>query len=88
MTYALSVSIDGHPLNVVALDGRPIVTQTVDTAAVSPGERLDFWIEAKDPEGLGNYWLRLETLEKVTANEETGTLTVSIFQNIRKTFVN
>ena len=25
--------------------------------------RYDFWIEATDPQELGNYWIRAETLE-------------------------
>lgn len=31
---------------------------------VSSGERFDFWIEASDPEALGAYWVRAETLER------------------------
>ena len=71
MTFPFSISVDGHPLNVVALDGRPIVTQTVDAAVVAPGERVDFWIEASDSEGLGNYWIRAETLERVDFADHT-----------------
>ena len=80
MTFAFCISVDGHPLNVVALDGRPIVTQTVDAAVVSSGERLDFWIEASDSEGLGNYWVRAETLEKIFTDTHA-ILHVGISQN-------
>ena len=30
---------------------------------MSSGERYDFWIETDDPEDLGKYWIRAETLE-------------------------
>ena len=30
---------------------------------MSSGERYDFWIEADDPEDLGKYWIKAETLE-------------------------
>ena len=58
-----SVSIDNHPLHVVATDGADIVTKTVDVIIISPGERYDFWIDATDPEGLGLYWIRAVTME-------------------------
>ena len=63
MTFAFRVSIDGHMLNVIATDGNDVVTKQVESFIISGGERYDFWIEVTNPQKLGNYWIRAETLE-------------------------
>ena len=63
LTFPFSISIDGHPLHVVASDGHHIVTEVVDFLILTSGERYDFWIDATNPDGLGNFWIRAETLE-------------------------
>lgn len=64
MAQSFRVSIDGHQLYVVAADGCDVVPLIVDMLIISPGERYDFYIDATDPDNTGNYWIRLETLEK------------------------
>lgn len=62
--YAYRFSIDGHRLTVIAADGyfiEPIYS--VDYLIVHSGERYDFVLEATQPEGRDNYWIRAETLE-------------------------
>ena len=73
LTFPFKLSIDQHPLNVVAVDGRPIHTQIVEAIVISSGERVDFWITASDPDQSGNYWIRAETLEARTEEWEVGT---------------
>ena len=61
----MAVSIDKHPLHVVATDGSDIVTTTVDIINIAPGERYDFYIDATDPDGTGLYWMRILTMEQL-----------------------
>ena len=68
LELAMAVSIDKHPLHVVATDGSDIVTTTVDIINISPGERYDFWIDATDPDGTGLYWMRILTMELLRGN--------------------
>ena len=63
MTFAFRISIDKHQLNVITLDGIDVYTKTFQSYIIFPGERLAFWIEANDPDELGSYWIRAETLE-------------------------
>ena len=62
-TFPFSISIDGHPLHVVASDGFKFMTEVVDSLIITSGERYDFWIEATNPGRLSRFWLRAETLE-------------------------
>ena len=62
-TFPFAISIDGHPLHVVASDGFHLNTEVVDSLIITSGERYDFWIEATNPGGLNRFWLRAETLE-------------------------
>lgn len=63
MTYFFRLSIDGHPLYVIASDGYEIKPKKVDYLIITGGERYDFYIDARDPIGSGLYWIRVETLE-------------------------
>ena len=36
------------------------------------GGRYDVWVEARDPLGTGNYWIRAETMEYRTAADKVG----------------
>ncbi|GFR64970.1 laccase-2 [Elysia marginata] len=59
--YPFRVSIDGHPLTLIASDGYDIVPTVLDAIIINPGERYDFLVEAnKLP---GRYWVRAQTLE-------------------------
>ena len=69
MLFAFRVSVDGHVLNIIASDGSDAITKQVESFIMFSGERYDFWIDAVDPESIGNYWIRVETLEKTQNNK-------------------
>ncbi|CAL1531519.1 unnamed protein product [Lymnaea stagnalis] len=60
--YPFRVSIDGHPITLVASDGycelQPVVVESI---IVNEGERYDFVVAANQT--VGNYWIRAVTLE-------------------------
>ncbi|CAH1789304.1 unnamed protein product, partial [Owenia fusiformis] len=64
MHFAFRVSIDHHPLHIIATDGNHVNTMTVESVIIYGGERYDFWINATDPLGTGVYCVRFETLER------------------------
>ena len=68
MAFGFRISIDNHPLHMIAMDGHDISTTVVDAFLIFPGERFDFYIVADDPRGVGNYWMRYETLEEYDGN--------------------
>jgi FtsP/CotA-like multicopper oxidase with cupredoxin domain len=44
------LALPGHKFNVIALDGNPVPTPAaVDVLMVGPGERVDAWVEMKQP---------------------------------------
>lgn len=60
--YPFRVSVDDHPLTIVASDGYDLEPVTAESFVINPGERFDFEITAdKD---IKNYWIRGVTLEK------------------------
>ena len=62
--HAYKFSIDGHKLTVIATDGflvEPV--REVDFIIIHTGERYDFLLNATQPGGLENYWIRAETLD-------------------------
>ncbi|XP_048741747.1 uncharacterized protein LOC125655476 isoform X2 [Ostrea edulis] len=59
--YPYRISIDSHPLTVVATDGYYIKPVVVESVILHPGERFDFIIQAN--ENVGNYMIRGQTLE-------------------------
>ncbi|XP_041347554.1 laccase-1-like [Gigantopelta aegis] len=59
--YSFRISIDLHPLTLVALDGNDIKPLTVESIIINPGERVDFTILANQQ--VDNYWIRGRTLE-------------------------
>ena len=63
MLYGLKVSIDNHDLHIIATDGHRVDPVTVQAVIIQPGERYDFWIEARDPTLARNYWICVNTLE-------------------------
>ncbi|KAF2641923.1 hypothetical protein P280DRAFT_424531 [Massarina eburnea CBS 473.64] len=53
------VSLDGHPMTVIAADFVPIVPYTTNSLSISVGQRYDVIINANQT--VGNYWLRVGT---------------------------
>ena len=59
------IAIDGHALHVIATDGEDVRTTVVDSLIINGGERYDFYIEAKDPNQIGNYWIRATSVATI-----------------------
>jgi FtsP/CotA-like multicopper oxidase with cupredoxin domain len=57
----LRISVDGHPLLLVASDGMEIKPILVESVIVSPGERYDVIIRSRYGKP-GNYWVRAASL--------------------------
>ncbi|ELU05031.1 hypothetical protein CAPTEDRAFT_159404 [Capitella teleta] len=69
MEHTYEVSIDGHVLTLVALDGQEINPIVVDSVMVHPGERVDF--EVTFDQVPDRYWMRSRTIrEHVGFDEE------------------
>ena len=60
VAVSFRVSIDHHPLTVVASDGYELETVEVESIVINTGERIDFDITADQT--VGNYWLRAVAL--------------------------
>ncbi|XP_063238592.1 uncharacterized protein LOC134540063 [Bacillus rossius redtenbacheri] len=58
----VAVTLDGHQLLVVALDGSPVAPRAFAEVTLSPGERLDAVLHANQPNA--SYWLRASTNER------------------------
>ena len=59
--YPLRISVDQHPLTVVASDGYDIEDAVVESFNINPGERFDFLLTAN--QSVGNYWIRAVSME-------------------------
>ena len=60
--YPFRVSVDDHPLTIIASDGYDLEPLTAESLVINPGERFDFEITANNE--IKNYWVRGITLEK------------------------
>jgi len=68
--YQYKFSIDGHKLILVGTDGywtRP--QEQVDYIIIHTGERYDFLLEANNPNGNNDFWIRAETLETINEGD-------------------
>ena len=54
---AMSISIDGHNLTLIASDGQPIVPIQVESLLSHSGERYDFVVEANQE--ANDYWIKV-----------------------------
>ena len=61
VVYSFRISIDRHPLTLIALDGNDIKPVIVESIIINPGERVDFTILTNKE--VDNYWIRGRTLE-------------------------
>ncbi|CAL1527059.1 unnamed protein product [Lymnaea stagnalis] len=59
--YPFRLSIDDHPLTLVASDGYDLQPVVVESIIINPGERYDFFITTN--QSVRNYWVRAVTLE-------------------------
>ena len=58
--FAFRISVDSHPLEVIALDGHDIEPLVVDSLIINVGERFDFEITANQTPS--RYWFRADSL--------------------------
>lgn len=59
--YPIRISVDQHPIMVIASDGYDLKPMMVESFIINPGERFDFLINAT--QSVGNYWIRGESIE-------------------------
>lgn len=59
-SWALRVSVEGHNITLIALDGHPIAPAAATAFEVNSGERADFVLTADQP--VANYWINVATL--------------------------
>ncbi|PIK55769.1 hypothetical protein BSL78_07329 [Apostichopus japonicus] len=65
---AMRISVDNHTLSVIASDGRPFESVTVDSFIIYGGERFDFVLNANQE--VGNYWMRVKGLADCRFQQE------------------
>ncbi|XP_033226148.1 laccase-like isoform X2 [Belonocnema kinseyi] len=66
----MTLSIDGHSLLLIGLDGHPINPQKVNAITLAKGERADFILKANKP--ISTYWLNLKTTSKCRSRVASG----------------
>ncbi|KAK6195925.1 hypothetical protein SNE40_001251 [Patella caerulea] len=66
----LQVSVDDHPMIVIASDGKPFDPIVVDSFNIFAGERYDFILETNKT--IGNYWFRVRGLADCGADQKRG----------------
>ena len=59
--YPLRVSVDSHPITIIASDGYDVAHTTVESFIINPGERFDFLLTAN--QNVQNYWIRANSIE-------------------------
>ncbi|CAH1787077.1 unnamed protein product [Owenia fusiformis] len=66
--YPYRISIDGHDLIILSLDGNEIEPFTVQSIILFPGEEVDFKINGVQPSS--KYWIRAKTLTDGLGSED------------------
>ncbi|XP_050391228.2 uncharacterized protein LOC126810253 isoform X2 [Patella vulgata] len=64
----LQISIDDHPIIIIASDGNPFEPIVVDSFNIFAGERYDFVLNAN--KDVGNYWFRVRGLADCGENQK------------------
>ncbi|KAL3851968.1 hypothetical protein ACJMK2_015658 [Sinanodonta woodiana] len=59
--YPFRISVDNHPLKIIASDGYDLDPVEAESFVINPGERFDFVIIANQM--VSNYWIRAQSLE-------------------------
>lgn len=59
--YPLRVSVDSHPITIIASDGHDVAHTAVESFIINPGERFDFLLTAN--QSVHNYWIRANSIE-------------------------
>ncbi|XP_054001487.1 uncharacterized protein LOC128888550 [Hylaeus anthracinus] len=55
----ITISVDAHPLLLIALDGHPVEPRQVASITLARGERADFILKANRP--VASYWMKVHT---------------------------
>ncbi|XP_024876061.1 laccase-4-like isoform X1 [Temnothorax curvispinosus] len=58
----VTLSVDSHPLFLIALDGHPIESRHVTSITLAKGERADFVLKAS--KRIGSYWMNVHTTKE------------------------
>jgi FtsP/CotA-like multicopper oxidase with cupredoxin domain len=63
----IQISIDGHKLKIISVDGKPIEPEIVDAIVLQSTERVDFVLDAYHQSG--NYWIKFKGLADCAVNQ-------------------
>ncbi|XP_029056021.1 laccase-5-like isoform X2 [Osmia bicornis bicornis] len=55
----ITISVDAHPLQLIALDGQPVEPRQVASITLAKGERADFILKAN--KRVASYWMNVHT---------------------------
>ncbi|XP_076223868.1 uncharacterized protein LOC116424987 isoform X2 [Nomia melanderi] len=66
----ITISIDAHPLLLIALDGHPLDPRQVTSITLATGERADFVLKAN--KRVASYWLNVHTSKECGPNSING----------------
>ncbi|CAK9831518.1 LCC4 [Anthophora retusa] len=69
-TCPITISIDAHPLLLIALDGHPVEPRQVTSITLAKGERADFILKAN--KAIASYWMNLYTSKECGTNPING----------------
>ncbi|XP_076232494.1 uncharacterized protein LOC143177996 [Calliopsis andreniformis] len=66
----ITISIDAHPLLLIALDGQPVEPRQVTSITLAKGERADIVLKAN--KRIASYWMNVHTSKECGANSING----------------
>ncbi|XP_043474717.1 L-ascorbate oxidase-like isoform X3 [Leptopilina heterotoma] len=70
----MTLSVDGHPLVLIALDGHPVSAQKVNSITLAKGERADFILHANKQ--ISTYWMNVKPSEDCRSKVSGGSAIV------------
>ncbi|XP_017762166.1 PREDICTED: laccase-4-like [Eufriesea mexicana] len=66
----ITISVDAHPLLLIALDGQPVEPRQVTSITLAKGERADFILKANKQ--IASYWMNVHTSKECGPNAING----------------
>ncbi|KAF2860097.1 multicopper oxidase [Piedraia hortae CBS 480.64] len=75
------VSLDSHPLQIIATDFIPIKPITVETLVIAIGQRYDVVITAKQT--AGNYWFRATVAQECVSHNNGVGLSIFTYDSVK-----
>lgn len=70
----MTLSVNGHPLVLIALDGHPVSAQKVNSITLAKGERADFILHANKK--ISTYWMNVKPSEDCRSKVSGGSAIV------------